>query len=128
MLFIFHGIKFPLEASISVGWRISALLNYLSEFDHNDPCPDYTTDTSETFLRLNVNPYLEATVALCTQAITVFERLMQSWGADEIMFKFGQGADIDKPQGSFRIGLKELRAEQGVQALAIYNRTEIGAS
>ena len=111
-----------------MGWRISALLNYLSEFDHNDPCPNYTTDTSETFLRLNVNPYSEATVALCTQAITVFERLMQSWGADEIMFKFGQGADIDKPQGSFRIGLKELRAEQGVQALAIYNRTEIGAS
>ena len=112
MVFIFHGIKFPHEASISVGWRISALLMYLSEFDPNDPCPDYTNDTSETFLVLDVNPYLQASVALCKQAITIFEHLVESWGAEEIMFKFGQGADIDRSQGSFQIGLRERRSEQ----------------
>ena len=91
---------------MSLSWDIRALRNRLLMVPRNDPCPAYFAHSTETLLALHVNPNNIPTIALCLRVVLVFEQLLDTWGTEEIKFKFGEGNDYRDPKGSLAIGLK----------------------
>ena len=121
MHFFANGTLLPPEEATSIGWYIRTLLIRLSALNRDDPCPGYFTFSgAETEIKLEVDLVRPSTptAALCNRAIAILERLIETWGAEVIAFRFGQGIDLSKPQGQFRISLRQLPRDSGVDGVA----------
>lgn len=120
MHFISNGTQLPPEEGTSISWYVRSLILRLSELNKDDPCPNYVTSTgamTEMELQTIPVPSLVPTVALCRLVMNVFEGLIEKWGAEVIAFIFGQGTNLNRPLGRFRLSLKAPHLGRDVEGL-----------